>query len=82
MIMDLLLINIKLLQPSPEYAPEDIVRYIVKGLQYNDLPEPNTGLRRLDYPSSSGTNTDAHDLWIQGLGFRVQRLGFMMKSVE
>jgi hypothetical protein len=48
--MYLLIININLLQPSPDYAPEDVVRYIVKGLQYNDLPEHNTGLRRWEHP--------------------------------
>ena len=33
-------------QPSPEHEPGEVVSFILKGLKYNDIPEPNTGLRR------------------------------------
>jgi len=31
-------------QPSADYPPDEVVRFILKGLQYNNLPEPNTGV--------------------------------------
>lgn len=34
------------MQPSSEISPEDVVRYILSGLQHNDLPEKDAGLRR------------------------------------
>ena len=33
-------------QPSADYPPEEVLRFVLTGLKFNDTPKPNTGLRR------------------------------------
>lgn len=33
-------------EPSPDISPEDVMLCLMRGLKYNDIPEPNSGLER------------------------------------
>lgn len=34
------------MHPDPNMKPEDVILALVRGLQFNDVPEPDSGLRR------------------------------------